>query len=232
MGSSKPSVGIQITTHGSLDEKNLEPNDPMLATFDPPASSSSSSAAALSSSRNAPQRASADIPRPSVEVGPSAQPTPPSSRPSSAQPNSGSPEKSKMWDADIDFTAHSLQESTSPLLRVKTSKLDDIRRREIESLTARAVATNRLEEIRERNSEERSALSESSRVNSRQTTPAPTKEPQEEVYHERTILEEEGEHIPNTPITIFAKGHYRAAAAAQLTQIKILKKSRRSLLKP
>ncbi|KAN0117179.1 hypothetical protein V8E51_003156 [Hyaloscypha variabilis] len=206
----------------------VDPNDPMLALFDPPATSppdddrptSSSSknsapAPALSSSNgDAPQRASADIPRPSVEVGPSAQPTPPSSRPSSAQPKNSSPEKSKIWDADIDFTAHSLQESTSPLLRVKTSKLDDIRRREIESLTARAVATNRLEEIRERNSEDRSALSESSRVNSRQATPASNKEPQEEVYHERTILEEEGEHIPNTPITIFAKGHYRASSSS------------------
>lgn len=183
----------------------LNPNDPLLATFDPPASSSSNS--------DVPRRASADIPRPSVEVGPSAQPTPPSSRPSSAQPSNSSPEKSKMWNADIDFTAHSLQESTSPLLRVKTSKLDDIRQREINSLTARAVATNRLEEIRERNTEERSILSESSRVNSRQTTPAP-KEPQEEVYHERTILEEEGEHIPNTPITIFTKGHYRPSSSS------------------
>lgn len=186
-----------------------DPNDPMLALFDPPKSSSSNN--------DAPRSASADVPRPSVEV-PSAQPTPPSSRPSSAQPSNSSPEKSKMWNADIDFTAHSLQESTSPLLRVKTSKLDDIRRREIDTLTARAVATNRLEEIRERNSEERSALSESSRVNSRQTTPAPVKEPQEEVYHERTILEEEGEHIPNTPITIFAKGHYRPSGGSSSTE--------------
>ncbi|KAE9376721.1 hypothetical protein N431DRAFT_435954 [Stipitochalara longipes BDJ] len=205
----------------------IDPNDPMLALFDPPAtspdderpasSSSNNGALALASSssnEDAPRSASADIPRPSVEVGPSAQPTPPSSRPSSAQPKNGSPEKSKMWDADIDFTAHSLQESTSPLLRVKTSKLDDIRQREIESLTARAVATNRLEEIRERNSEERSTLSESSRVNSRQATPAPIKEPQEEVNHERTILEEEGEHIPNTPITIFAKGNYRPSSSS------------------
>jgi hypothetical protein len=202
----KPAWGLKSRKTEAWMRRILNPDDPMLATFDPPASSSSNT--------DAPRSPSADIPRPSVEVGPSAQPTPPSSRPSSAQPNSGSPEKSKMWDADINFTAHSLQESTSPLLRVKTSKLDDIRQREMESLTARAVATNRLEEIRERNSEERSTLSELSRVNFRQTTPAPSKEPQEEVYHERTILDEEGEHIPNTPITIFAKGHYRPSSSS------------------
>jgi len=202
----KPKWGFKSRRTEAWMRRILNPNDPLLATFDPPLSSSSNT--------DVPRSASADIPRPSVEVGPSAQPTPPSSRPSSAQPNNGSPEKSKMWDADIDFTAHSLQASTSPLLRVKNSKLDDIRQREIQSLTARAVATNRLEEIRERNSEERSVLSESSKSNSRQTTPAPIQEPQEEVYHERTILEEEGEQIPNTPITIFAKGHYRPSSSS------------------
>jgi hypothetical protein len=186
----------------------LNPDDPLLATFDPP----------LTSKSDVAQNVTADIPRSSIEVGPSAQPTPPSSRPNSAQPNNCSPEKSKMWDADIDFTAHSLLESTSPLLRVKTSRLDEVREREMQSLTARAVATNRLEEIRERNSEERSILSDSSRANTRETTPAPTKEPQEEVCHERTILEEEGEHIPNTPITIFAKGHYRPSTSSSSTE--------------
>jgi hypothetical protein len=200
------SFGFKSRRTEAWMRRMINPNDPLLATFDPPASSSSNS--------DVPRSASADVPRPSVEVGPSAQPTPPSSRPSSAQPSNSSPEKSKMWNADIDFTAHSLQESTSPLLRVKTSKLDDIRQREMDSLTARAVATNRLEEIRERNSEERSINSDSSRVNSRQTTPAPSQEPQEQVYNERTILEEEGEHIPNTPITIFAKGHYRPSSSS------------------
>ena len=204
----KPSWGFKSRKTEAWMRRILNPEDPLLATFDPPASASSSS------NNDVPRSASADIPRPSVEVGPSAQPTPPSSRPSSAQPNNSSPEKSKMWDADVDFTAHSLQESTSPLLRVKSSKLDDIRQREIDSLTARAVATNRLEEIRERNSEERSIHSESSKNNSRHATPAPTQEPQEEVYHERTILEEEGENIPNTPITIFAKGHYRPSSSS------------------
>jgi hypothetical protein len=103
------------------------------------------------------QRAGADIPLPSVEDIASMQTlTPPTSRPASARPTNMSPEKSQMWNADVDFTAQSLQISTSPQLRVKPTKLDEIRSREIESLTARAVATNRLEEIREKISEERS----------------------------------------------------------------------------
>ncbi|KAG0649721.1 hypothetical protein D0Z07_3904 [Hyphodiscus hymeniophilus] len=96
-----------------------------------------------------------------------------------------------MWDADLDFTAQSLQISTSPQLRLKsTSRLDDIRSREIHNLTARAVATNRLEEIRERNSEERSLG------------------PAIKEYPEKTILEEEGQPIPNTPITVFGKNDW------------------------
>jgi hypothetical protein len=104
-----------------------------------------------------PERAAADIPLPSVEDVSSIQTfTPPASRPASARPTNMSPEKSQMWNADLDFTAQSLQISTSPQLRVKPTKLDEIRAREIESLTARAVATNRLEDIREKLSEERS----------------------------------------------------------------------------
>ena len=128
--------------------------------------------------------------------------TPPASRPASAQPMNASPEK--MWDADLDFTARSLQISTSPQLRVKSkSRLDEIRSREIQNLTARAVATNRLEEIRERNLVERSVLSEPTQSDTKDL--APKQEPAPEEYHERTILEEEGEKIPFTPITVFSK---------------------------
>lgn len=103
------------------------------------------------------QREAADVPLPSVEDLSAVHTlTPPASRPASARPTNISPEKSQMWNADYDFTAQSLQISTSPQLRVKPTKLDEIREREIQSVTARAVATNRLEEIREKNSEERS----------------------------------------------------------------------------
>jgi hypothetical protein len=111
------------------------------------------------------QRAVADIPLPSVEDISSVQTlTPPASRPASARPINLSPEKSQMWQGDLDFTAQSLQISTSPLLRVKPTKLDEIRAREIDSLTARAVATNRLEEIREKISEERSIADDIARA--------------------------------------------------------------------
>lgn len=158
------------------------------------------------------QRAGPDVPLPSVEDLPSIQnPTPPASRPASAQPINDSPGKSQMWNADLDFTAQSLQMSTSPQLRVRNMKLDDIRDREIQTLTARAVATNRLEEIRERNSEDRSTNLEtvSPESQDRGRTEKRTPDLQEkDGYGEMTILEEEGDHIPNTPITIFTAAAY------------------------
>ncbi|KAK6586529.1 hypothetical protein PZA11_001586 [Diplocarpon coronariae] len=158
-------------------------------------------------SENQSQHVPSDDPLPSVELGAPAQPSSPTSRPtSSAQPNADVrediPEKSRLWDADLDFTARSLQLSTSPMLRVKpTSKLDDIREQEIQSSSARAIANNRLEEIRQTNSEERS-MREESRI------PGSTEEPQEEIYYERTILEEEGYPIPGTPVTVFPYNSY------------------------
>lgn len=102
-------------------------------------------------------RAAVDVPLPSVEDGSSMQePTPPHSRPNSAQSRNTSPQKSHIWDPEFDFTAQSVQESTSPQLKIRNTKLDEIMAREIESLSKRAVATARLEEIKERNSGERS----------------------------------------------------------------------------
>lgn len=263
--------------------------------------------------------AAADTPLASVEDDTSIQePTPPHSRPSSAQPITASPQKSQTSDAEldfsVDFTAKSVLYSNSPALHARGSKIDEIRQREIETLNKRAVATSRLEDIRERNSAERSASPEvtrspakdtprrstpsqgssrreseaSSRVasaessrrqsevslrrestertrtpdikkapgnevqieeksrplsggshgrslskdaitsalqstNNLRLTPSPKvslerlREPKtaeapadseasstkQEAYHEKTILEEEGEHIPGTPITVF-----------------------------
>lgn len=154
-------------------------------------------------------RTASDIPLPSVEDRSSIQePTPPASRPASAQPINASPEKSKMWDADLDFTAQSLQISTSPQLRVKSAKIDELRSREIQNLTARAVATNRLEEIRERNSEERSLVSEPAQMSAKDVPPKEEPASEEYEYHEKTILEEEGEKIPFAPITVFRAKDY------------------------
>jgi len=159
-----------------------------------------------------PQHATADMPLPSVEGMSSLQnPTPPASRPTSAQPLDGSPEKSKMWNADLDFTAQSLQLSTSPLLRVKSAKLDDIRSREVENLSSRDAARNRLQEIIERSSEERSLTTDFARSNSKDRDAkggTPSKPAAEETFHETTIIEEEGRPIPGTPITVFSAAEY------------------------
>ncbi|OBT41113.1 hypothetical protein VE00_08532 [Pseudogymnoascus sp. WSF 3629] len=213
--------------------------------------------------------AGADTPVPTVEGEAGQQQlTPPRSRPASAQP-----EKSVVWDAELDFTATSLMGGESPQLRIRNTKLDEVRAREKEGMSRHAVATARLEEIRERLSEERSmspqvekaAVREPTRIPSpvvrnpayRRTStesfeivesgksleagPATERlfgeikgaktEPKEiqrgrrsrsrerpvvsraspsratqddpDQFHERTILEEEGEQIPGTPITIF-----------------------------
>jgi hypothetical protein len=157
-------------------------------------------------------RTEVDVPIPSVEDLSSIQnPTPPASRPTSALPNNASPEKSQMWDADLDFTARSLQISTSPQLRVRSAKIDDIRDREIQTLSARAVATNRLEEIRERNSEDRSLNTGTVQPEVKESLVKVEKTPEsEEPYHEMTILEEEGEHIRGTPITLFSRAAYES----------------------
>jgi hypothetical protein len=113
--------------------------------------------------------AAVDVPLPSIEDGSVTQePTPPHSRPSSAQPANTSFQKSHIWEAD-DFTANSVLMSTSPQLRIRNPRLDDIREAEIESSSKRAVATGKLEEIRERNSEERSISPERLRRPSRDT---------------------------------------------------------------
>lgn len=213
--------------------------------------------------------AAADTPLPTVEGEPGQQQlTPPRSRPASAQP-----EKSAVWDAELDFTATSLMGGESPQLRIRNTKLDEVRAREREGMSRHAVATARLEEIRERLSEERSmspqvekaAVRDPTRIPSpvvrnpayRRTStesfeivesgksleagpatgrlfgeikgaktepkeiqrgrrsrsrerpavsresPSPAKQDEPDQFHEKTILEEEGEQIPGTPITIF-----------------------------
>jgi hypothetical protein len=91
-----------------------------------------------------------------------------------------------------------------PLGRTNT-KLDEIRAREIESLSRRAVAKTRLDEIRERNTEQRS----------RSSSPEIPRKSGKEVFRESPLEDdralrsaaiiEGGEHIPNTPVTIFKK---------------------------
>lgn len=167
------------------------------------------------------QTPSEDIPLPSIEMGESIpqEPTPPTSRPASAQPYyQTTPNKNAInheWMADVDFTAQSLSLATSPMLRVKPATLDTVRDREIKTLAARAVATNRLEEIRERNSEERYLFSESLR--NKEATPNPEEdEPQgaNVTIMGDYILEGDGQKIPGTPITVYSKDTYRPRSAS------------------
>lgn len=153
------------------------------------------------------REAAADIPLPSVEdISPIQELTPPASRPASAQPKNSSPADSRMWNADLDFTAQSLQIS-SPQLRVKPTKLDEIRSREIQNMTARAVAAGRLEEIREKNSQERSITSETATVSKDPALKAVQREEPGE-RDEMTTMKEEGERIPGTPVTVFSNEAY------------------------
>jgi hypothetical protein len=85
--------------------------------------------------------------------------------------------------------------------------------REPEQITLRAKAQGRAENITTagRAGEEAEGgehITTVARAAKEHITTAKAEEPTEQFY-ERTILEEEGEHIPNTPITIFRHGTYR-----------------------
>lgn len=234
-----------------------------------------------------------DVPIPSVETEIQPQePTPPSSRPASADVLEPSPNKSFGWQVDQDFTAGDLQISDSP--RISTvglgaamsranTKLDEIRQREIEQqvgtpdfprepevqqkntkldeiqqleeeldqaaaaypedaapqrnvkldeirerektfMSKKALAANRLDDIREQNSMSRSLSPETQAkprnsevvqeaVPTSQPAGTPAKVPSSQA-------DEDGEKIPNTPVTIFRGGNRgtvgeEAAAAAK-----------------
>ncbi|GKT40365.1 uncharacterized protein ColSpa_00546 [Colletotrichum spaethianum] len=84
--------------------------------------------------------------------------------------------------------------------RPKNTKLDDIRAREAESLSKKAMASSRLEEIREQNSMSRSMSPEARRSSEFVRDSTPVRETQGE---DLDAAEEAGEHIPNTPVTVY-----------------------------
>lgn len=91
-------------------------------------------------------------------------------------------------------------------LRRTNTKLDEIRAREIESLSRKALATARLDELRERNSKSPSLSPEVSRKASREglREPSPSRAAgTRRQSHKETIPENAGELVPNTPVTIF-----------------------------
>ncbi|KAJ0166446.1 hypothetical protein CTA2_7308 [Colletotrichum tanaceti] len=93
-----------------------------------------------------------------------------------------------------------VHEETKTLPQPKNTKLDTIRAREAESLSKKAMASSRLEEIREHNSMSKSLSPESRRSNEHAKNPAP---PLEGDREDSKLADEDGEHIPDTPVTIY-----------------------------
>ncbi|KAK1482047.1 hypothetical protein CTAM01_13761 [Colletotrichum tamarilloi] len=88
----------------------------------------------------------------------------------------------------------------------KNTKLDEIRAREAESLSKKAVATSRLEEIREQNSMMSRSMSPEARRSedfARESTPV------REAAGESVWPTEDGEHVANTPVTIYRNSPVR-----------------------
>ncbi|KAI1761558.1 hypothetical protein GGR53DRAFT_23210 [Hypoxylon sp. FL1150] len=98
-----------------------------------------------------------------------------------------------------------LPEEASSLPR-RNSRLEEVHLRELESSSRRAVATSRLDEIRVRNSEARSESPEAGRSSHKEDLQGsslalegePTKTPDS-----KTSVEIKGDHVSNTPVTIF-----------------------------
>ncbi|KAI9775630.1 MAG: hypothetical protein M1835_005739 [Candelina submexicana] len=167
--------------------------------------------------------AAAEVPLPSVEEGSSLRgKSPRASTPSSSGKRDISLDRLRQWDIENDFTARSIQISTSPVLKTRNNTLDQIREREIESLKGRAVTTNRLDEIRERSSEQQSRRPSAAgsdvmkdKEKNSQRTAATKIEISKEITVEHVIIAdpdvdnpkyhefEEGDPIPNTPIIVF-----------------------------
>ena len=145
--------------------------------------------------------AAADVPLPSVEG---------SSTPKNISPDPPRPvtlhkqpsfDRTKEWDLN-DFTGQSLQLSNTPPVRVRTNVLDQLRDREIESLEKRAVTTNRLGEIRKKDSRE--LLRKLSRSPSVGTAMKDLLEADLSRPKSRELkFHSEGDPIPDTPIVVY-----------------------------
>ncbi|KAL9617791.1 MAG: hypothetical protein Q9160_007445 [Pyrenula sp. 1 TL-2023] len=142
--------------------------------------------------------AAADVPLPTAEDGSSA-------RGASSTPTSIAPKRSldriRQWELN-DFTAQSLQVSQSPPVRQRNTVLHDIRDREISSVEKRAVTTNRLGEIRRRESHEHLSVPRPISVGADQPVIEDIKRA-EDIAPATLDLKGMGEPIPDTPIVIY-----------------------------
>ncbi|KAL9094728.1 MAG: hypothetical protein Q9165_002998 [Trypethelium subeluteriae] len=97
--------------------------------------------------------AAVDVPIPSVEdSSPMAHARRHSLSPAAIRHRTTSLDRQREWEMSDDFTVGSLLTST-PAVPARSKALDEVRRREIENLTRRAVASSRLDKIREQSPE-------------------------------------------------------------------------------
>ncbi|KAF7509915.1 hypothetical protein GJ744_007229 [Endocarpon pusillum] len=143
--------------------------------------------------------AAADVPLPSVED--SLTPRPEQARDSTQTSLSkrSSLDRIRHWELN-DFTGTNLLVSDSPPVKVRSSVPDQIKDKEIETLEKRAVTTNRLGEIRKKNSRELLVGKARSQNLEAQKGVDDDVSPGKEAM---TRFEEAGEPIPDTPIVVF-----------------------------
>ena len=163
----------------------------------------------------------AEVPLPSVEGSSQTALSSQGSTPTTAAQRSTSLDRRRQWEVnDDDFTGRSLQVSDSPPIRIRTSTLDRIREREIESVEKRAVTTSRLGELRKKSSTESpqrkvgfeeaqgndsddlSRASPQRQESSKSTLQSEQQNSDQNDYREPTS-EDTGEAIPYTPIVIY-----------------------------
>ncbi|KAI1776598.1 hypothetical protein F4818DRAFT_354078 [Hypoxylon cercidicola] len=107
---------------------------------------------------------------------------------------------------EIEAAKAVLPEEASSLSRRASIRIEEVRAREIESLSRRAVATSRLDEIRVKNSEARSESPETGRSSNRADLRGSSFELENEstkTPDNRGGSEMKGEHVSETPVTIF-----------------------------
>lgn len=154
----------------------------------------------------------ADIPLPSEENGsPQVARSSATSTPTTAQNTLR--DGASGWDIDPDFTGRSLQVSDSPPIRIRDSTLNGTRSREIVRLEKRAVTTSRLDELRDKTSQERSqrdrphdegaATPQSQGLSSRRPSLNPRREKSDLNGPLQTSVDGEGEPIPDTPVVVY-----------------------------
>lgn len=139
----------------------------------------------------------ADVPLPSVEDGSTPQVTPP--KPNVSASVGPQPSVDRLRRLDNDFTGLSFQVSESPPVRSKRSVEDYLRDQEMEGLNKKALATSRLDAIREKDPREaHRRLSRSPSAGQLKEMPSV-----ESLSVAQQQPEPVGERVPDTPIVVY-----------------------------